>query len=94
MKTQIQSVHFTADQKLIDFVEAKLQKLAKFDDTIVWGEAILKLDKNPDEGNKVVTLKLTVSGADLAAERRNTTFEAAVDEAVEALRSQIERRKK
>lgn len=94
MKTQIQSVHFTADQKLIDFIEAKLQKLEKFDDTIVWGEVILKLDKDPDNGNKVVTIKIQSAGADLTAERRNSSFEAAADEACEALRSQIERRRK
>ncbi|MEG1037940.1 MAG: HPF/RaiA family ribosome-associated protein, partial [Mucinivorans sp.] len=70
MKTQIQSVHFTADQKLLDFVDAKLQKLSLFDDTISWGEAILKLDKDPDQGNKVVLIKLVATGSDLTAERR------------------------
>ncbi|MEF9950006.1 MAG: HPF/RaiA family ribosome-associated protein [Mucinivorans sp.] len=94
MKTQIQSVHFTADQKLLDFIEAKLQKLALFDDTISWGETILKLDKNPDEGNKVVLIKLVASGSDLTAERRASSFEVAADEACEALRKQIEKRKK
>lgn len=94
MKTRIQSVHFTADQKLIDFIEAKLQKLEKFDDTIVWGEVILKLDKDHDNGNKVVTIKIQSAGADLMAERRNGSFEAAADEVCEALRSQIERRRK
>ncbi|MEF9950570.1 MAG: HPF/RaiA family ribosome-associated protein [Mucinivorans sp.] len=94
MKTQIQSVHFTADQKLLDFVDAKLQKLSLFDDTISWGEAILKLDKDPDQGNKVVLIKLVATGADLTAERRALSFEEATDEACDALRKQIEKRKK
>lgn len=94
MKTQIQSVHFTADQKLLDFIEAKFQKISHFDDTMTWGEAILKLDKDPDEGNKVVLVKLDAKGADLTAERRAQSFEAAADECFEALRKQIEKRKK
>lgn len=93
MKTQIQSLHFTADQKLLDFVEAKLQKLSHFDDTVEWGEAILKLDKNPDQGNKVALLKLTAKGGELTAERRATSFEQATDDAYDALRNQLEKRK-
>lgn len=93
MKTQIQSVHFTADHKLLELVEAKLQKLGRFDETATWGEAIMKLDKNPDQGNKVVLLKLTVKGDDLTSERRAQSFEEALDQAYDALRNQIEKRK-
>lgn len=94
MKTQIQSVHFTADQKLLDLIEAKLQKLTRFDDTILWGDATLKLDKDSDAGNKVVLIKVDATGAELTAERRAQSFEVAVDEAIEAIRKQIEKRKK
>lgn len=90
MKVQIQSVHFNADQKLIDFAQTKLDKLERFDDSLSWGEVILKLDKDNDNGNKVVVLK--VSG-DLTAERRATTFEEAIDEAIDAIKRQIERRR-
>lgn len=90
MKVQIQSVHFNADQKLIDFAQQKLDKLERFDDTLSWGEVILKLDKDNDNGNKVAVIK--VSG-DLTAERRAMSFEESIDEAVDAIKRQIERRR-
>ncbi len=90
MKLQIQSVHFDADQKLLDFAQAKIDKLERFDDGIVQGEVIMSLDKDKDNGNKVVVVRLS---GDLVAERRATSFEQAIDECVEALKRQIEKRK-
>ena len=44
MKADIQSVHFTADQKLIDFIQSRLDKLQKLNDQIVDTAVILKLE--------------------------------------------------
>ncbi len=90
MKLQIQSVHFNADQKLLDFTQAKIDKLERFDESIISGEVIMSLDKDKDNGNKVVVVKLS---GDLVAERRAGTFEQAVDECVDAIKRQIEKRK-
>lgn len=90
MKVQIQSVHFNADSKLLDFVQSKLDKLERFDDSLTWAEVILKLDKDNDSGNKVALVKVE---GDMTAERRATTFEAALDESIDALKRQIERRR-
>ncbi len=90
MKLQIQSVHFNADQKLLDFAENKVNKLGKFDDSIIAGEIILSLDKDNDNGNKVAVIKLS---GELVAERRATSFEQAIDECVDALKRQIEKNK-
>ena len=39
MNVQIQTVHFDADQKLLDHVTAKIEKLSTFHDKIIdfWG---------------------------------------------------------
>lgn len=93
MNVQIQSVKFDADKRLIDYTEARLAKLDKFEDSITSAEVILKLDHDQESGNKVATIKLAVKGADLIAERRSRSFEEAVDGCYEALRKQIEKRK-
>ena len=44
MNINIQTVHFDADEKLLDFVQKKLEKLATFHDRITRVEDFLKLD--------------------------------------------------
>lgn len=88
MKIQIQSVHFNADQKLLDFTQLKIDKLEKFDEKLTNGEVIFSLSKDNDKGNKGVVVKLN---RDLVAERHAPTFEQAIDECVEALKRQIEK---
>ncbi len=94
MNVKIQSVKFDADKKLTDFVEAKMSKLEKFAEEVTGAEVIMKLDKDHDRGNKVVTIKLAVPGEELVADFRSKTFEESVDESVEALKKQLEKHKK
>lgn len=94
MNIQIQSVKFDADVKLINFLESKIAKLERFDDTATNADVILKLDKDSENGNKVVLINLAVKGETLVAERRSTTFEEAADEVIDALKHQMEKRKK
>ncbi len=93
MNVQIQSVKFDADQKLVEFVENKMTKLEKFSEKIVSSDVIMKVDKDHEKGNKVVTMTLYVPGDDLVAKARARSFEEAVDEAIEELRTQIVKRK-
>ncbi len=93
MNVQIQSVKFDADKKLIDFVEAKMAKLDRFADNSTGADVILKLDKDNEKGNKVATITLRIPGDDLVAERQAKSFEEAVDEAIDALKKQIEKAK-
>ncbi len=93
MNVQIQSVKFDADQKLIEFVEGKIAKLERFADRSTGAEVILKLDKDHEKGNKVATITLRVPGDDLVSERRAKRFEEAVDEAIDAIKKQLEKAK-
>ena len=56
MKIRVQSIHFTADSKLLDFIQEKVDKLVHFYDQIISGEVFLKLDKSNDTQNKIVQL--------------------------------------
>ena len=47
MKLDIQSIHFDADEKLLDFIQKKCDKLETFFDRITDGEVFLRLEKKP-----------------------------------------------
>ena len=92
MKVNIQSVGFTAQSRLLEFVEQKVGKLLKFEDRIEGAEVYLKLESGQEE-RKVAEIKLLVSGEDLFASKQANSFEEATDGATEALRRQLLKRK-
>ena len=93
MKVQMQSVHFDADQKLLDFIQQRLDKLEHFYANITDGEVILRLNNKDGVANKTVEIKLMVPGSTLFSQEDSSSFEAAADAAVEALKRQISKYK-
>ncbi len=89
MKLQMHSIRFDADQKLLDFIQKKVDKLETFYDRFIDGEIFLRIDKTDTNENKIVEVKLNVPGSQLFAKGQGTSFEAAADMAVEAIRRQI-----
>lgn len=88
MKLQVQSIHFNADVKLINFIQRKVDKLQTFYDRMVDGEVFLRLNNEGIE-NKTVEIKLNMPGTQLFAVEKAKSFEAAADMATEALRRQL-----
>ncbi|MEN7550114.1 ribosome-associated translation inhibitor RaiA [Rapidithrix thailandica] len=94
MKLQVHSIHFDADQKLLDFIQKKVDKLETFYDRVVDGEVFLKLEKGDHKReNKAVEIKLNIPGGSLFAKELTTSFEESTDEAVESLRRQLKKHK-
>lgn len=93
MEVQVHSIHFTADQKLLNFINDKVSKLELFFDNIIACEVYLKLDKNQEKDNKITELKLLIPGKTLVAKKQCKTFEEATDLATEALRKQVKKHK-
>ena len=94
MKLQIHSIHFDADVKLLDFIQKKADKLDTFFDRIIDGEVFLRLDRGDSRReNKVVEIKLNLPGKTIVAKEQSTSFEAATDEVVEALKQQLKKHK-
>jgi putative sigma-54 modulation protein len=89
MKVQMQSVHFDADQKLIDFIQKRLDKLETFYDHVTEGEVIMRLNNKDGINNKTVEVKVRVPGTTLFAQEDAGTFEAAADAAADSLKRQI-----
>jgi putative sigma-54 modulation protein len=90
MNIQLTTVHFTADQKLIDFVNKKVPKLDTYFEGIIGAEVILKVVKPETANNKVAEIKLSIPGTDyLFAEKQADSFEEAIDLAIEAVRKKL-----
>ena len=87
------SIHFDADQKLTDFIQKKADKLETFYDRIIDGEVFMKLENDESRENKIIEIKLNIPGNQLFASEKSRSFEAATDEAVEALRRQLKKHK-
>ncbi len=94
MKVNVNAIHFTADQKLVDFAEKKVGKLGTFFDGIISADVIFKVEKPEVANNKVAEVKVSVPNADyLFAEKKGDSFEEALDLAVEAIRRQLKKHK-
>ena len=90
MNIKVTSVHFDADQKLIDFVNKKVSKLDTYFDGIIGAEITLKVEKPESSNNKMSEIKLSIPTTDyLFAKKQADTFEEATDLAIDAIRSQL-----
>ena len=93
MKIRVQSIHFNADKKLLEFIQRKVDKLDQYFDQIISGEVYLKLENVDDEANKISEIKLIVPGMTLFAKEQCKTFEEATDLSIESVRKQITKHK-
>ncbi len=93
MKLQIQAIRFDADERLLAFIQQKMNKLETFYDRIISGEVFLKLDKS--ESNKIqkklVEVKLYVPGGSVFVKEAGTTFEEATDLAIDTLKMKVKK---
>ena len=89
MDIKVNSVRFDADQKLIDHVNKKVNKLGQFFDGIVGAEVFLRLENVQDDDNKIAEIKLLIPGNELFVKKQTKTFEEAVNKAVDTLKAQV-----
>lgn len=94
METKIKAIHFDASEKLIAFINKKVEKLTRRFDTITEAEVTLKVVKPETAMNKEVGIQLAVPPTDnLFASKTADTFEEAVDLCLDALEKQLEKNK-
>jgi putative sigma-54 modulation protein len=93
MQVKIQSIHFDADKKLLDFIHERVDKLGHYYDGIMGGEVFLRLEKSKDTQNKVAEIKIQTRTGELFAKRQCKSFEEAVVESADALRNQVKKHK-
>ena len=93
MKINTTSIHFDADQKLIEYIEKKTTKLDQFFDRIIDAHIYLKLENSGQVRDKIVEIKLLVPGDTLMATEVSKTFEASTDAAIDNMKRQLNRYK-
>ena len=94
MNVNIQTVHFNADTKLVDYVTKKLIKLSTFHDRIVKVDVFLKLDNVVHTiKDKIAEIKVHVPRQHFFVKCSSKSFEESFDNAFDSLVNQIKRRK-
>lgn len=94
MNVNIQSVHFNADTKLIDYVKRKLEKLNLFSDRIIQVNVFLKLDNIVHAvKDKIAEIRVHIPRHNFFVKSTSKSFEESFDEAFDSLVSQIKRNK-
>jgi len=92
MKAIFQATNFDADQKLIEFIQKKLNKLDHYFDRVIEAEVYMKLN-NTGGNNKTVEIKLAVPGNDIVVSKDAETFEKAMDLTYDVLKRQLTKKK-
>jgi len=93
MKINLQTLHFKASDKLNNFVEEKVGKLARFSDSILSAEVVLSEDGNSVD-NKICDIRLVVPGNDDFVKRNAVSFEEAIVECVDTLQKILTEKKR
>lgn len=92
MKINLQTLHFKASDDLKNFVEEKVNKLSRFDSSIISAEVTLSDDGGGLE-NKTCDIRLIVPGYDDFVKKSAATFEEAVSDAVNTLQGILNAKK-
>lgn len=94
MEAKIKAIHFDVTDRLVNFINKKVDRLARRFDAITEAEITLKVVKPETAMNKEAAVKLLVPpAADLFASKTADTFEEAIDLCLDALESQLEKNK-
>ena len=94
MNISVKSVHFHADEKLLDYVDQKLSRLNRYFDRTVEAEVHLKLqDTGGPIHEKIAEVKIHVPGGWMMDKRTGRTFEAAITASADGLKRQLTRYK-
>ncbi len=94
MNVNIQTVHFDADSKLVEYVTKKMEKLQTFHDRIIKVDVFLKLDNVVHTiKDKIAEISVHVPRHQFFVKCSSKSFEDSFDSAFESLVSQIKRKK-
>ena len=94
MNVNIQTVHFDADEKLVELVSRKVLKFNTFHDRITKVDVFLKLDNIVHTiKDKIVEIKVHVPRHEFFVKTSSKSFEESFDAAFESIINQIKRKK-
>lgn len=94
VKVIVHSIHFDADQKLLDFIDNKLQKIQKIEPHVTDIQVFLKLDgETGGFHQKIAEIKVNLPGKIIFSKEQSDTFETSVEGALDNALTQIKKHK-
>jgi putative sigma-54 modulation protein len=94
MNVNIQTVRFDADNKLVNHINRKMEKLGTFHDRIIKVDVFLKLDNVVHKiKDKIAEIRIQVPRHQLFVKATSKSFEESFDDAFESIVNQIKRKK-
>ena len=94
MNVKIQAVHFTADEKLVEYVTRKVDKLNTFHERITKVDVFLKLDNIVHTiKDKIAEISVHVPKQHFFVKASSKSFEESFENALHSLVTQIKRKK-
>jgi putative sigma-54 modulation protein len=94
MNVNIQTVHFDADEKLLEYINKKLQKLSNFNDRIIEVNVFLKLDNVVHAiKDKIAEIRVHIPRHRFFVKSTSKSFEGSFDEALDSMVTQIKKNK-
>jgi putative sigma-54 modulation protein len=94
MTVNIQSVHFEADHKLIEYVNRKIQKLGTISDRIIDVNVFLKLDNVVHViKDKIAEIRVHIPRQNFFVKSTSKSFETSFDDAMDSLVTKMKRNK-
>jgi putative sigma-54 modulation protein len=94
MNVNIQTVHFDADGKLVDYVTKKISKLNTFHDQILKVDVFLKLDNVTHKiKDKIAEIRVHVPRQHFFVKCSSKSFEESFDSAFDSLINQVKKKK-
>ena len=89
MNYQIQSIHFSLNNKLKFLINKKVNKLLSINERINSVSVYMKIEKKSTLNNKLIEIKLNAPNFKFFAKKQANSFEKSVDLVFRALRKQI-----
>lgn len=93
MNLKIHPIHFEADEKLINLIKEKTEKLKNFNDTITSVDVYLKLDGSQVVKDKIVEIKVNILKSQIFVKEKTKTFEESLSIALDSATSQLRKKK-
>ncbi len=94
MNVNIQTVHFAADSKLVDYVTKKMIKLNTFHDRVIKVDVFLKLDNVVHTiKDKIAEIRVQVPRHQFFVKCSSKSFEESFDIAFDSLVNQVKKQK-
>src|SRR4051812_40333688 len=94
MNVTIQTVRFDADDKLVDYINRKLEKLSHFHDRIIKVDVFLKLDNVVHTiKDKIAEIRIHIPRHQLFVKSTSKSFEESFDDAFDSIVNQVKRKK-